>query len=373
MDFGFTEEQTTVQELAQEILGNEATLDRVKEAEASEHCIDTGLWQNLAEANLLGIAIPEEHGGMGMGLLELCCLLEEVGRRVAPVPVYETLVLGALPIARFGSAAQQAEWLPKVATGKAMLTAALQDSGSSRLAEPATKATAQGDGFSLTGTKRFVAGAGRADRVIVPAMTDAGPALFLVDPQSAGVSLTGGRTSTGAPLHEMALDGAVGEQLGDASGADLLEQLEALALVGLCAMQIGVSDEALRITSSFAGEREQFGVPIGSFQAVQHRAADGFIDLEALRWCTWRAAFLVDEGGAPVREARVAKYWAADAGSRIANSCVHLHGGMGSDTDYPIQRYFLWSRALELNLGGATPQLVELGRDLASNGVEASA
>jgi alkylation response protein AidB-like acyl-CoA dehydrogenase len=114
----------------------------------------------------------------------------------------------------------------------------------------------------------------------------------------------------------------------------------------------------------------QFGVPIGSFQAVQHRCADAFIDVDALRWCTWRAAWRLAEGLPAAREAAVAKFWAAEAGARVANAALHLHGGLGADVDYPIQRYFLWSRALELELGGAEPQLAWLGKDMARTGPE---
>jgi alkylation response protein AidB-like acyl-CoA dehydrogenase len=129
-----------------------------------------------------------------------------------------------------------------------------------------------------------------------------------------------------------------------------------------------VSERALEITSGYVREREQFGVPIGSFQAVQHRSADGFIDLAAMRWTTWRAAWKLSEGLPAERETAVAKFWAADGGSRIANSAQHLHGGIGVDLDYPIHRYFVWSKALELTLGGATAHLVRLGRDMAQSG-----
>ncbi len=373
MDFSFTEEQQTVRELAREILEKETPLDRIKAVEASEEAIDHELWAQLAHANLLGVAIPEEYGGMGMGLLELCVLLEEAGRRVAPVPLLETLALGALSITRHGSAAQRARWLPEVATGRAILAPALQDAHASSFAEPATDARRESGGWVLRGAKRFVPAARTAARLLVPARTESGAALFLVDPEGPGLRLRGARVSTGAQLFELELEGAPAERLGeDETCAASLAWLEALALVGTAALQVGVSDEALRITARYVSEREQFGVPIGSFQAVQHRAADGFIDLEALRWCMWRAADRLQAGLPALREARVAKYWAANAGSRIANACIHLHGGMGSDTDYPIHRYFLWSRALELQLGAATPQLVALGRDLASRGLEAT-
>ena len=354
MDFSFSEEQTTISELAREILGREAETARVKEVERSADWMDEELWSKLAEANLLGIAIPEALGGMGMGFLELCSLLEEVGRVVAPLPVLETLVLGALPLAVHGTDAQRSAWLPAVASGEAVLTAALDDPGSADPAAPATTAIRDGAAYLLSGAKRPVPFARRADRILVPAATDDGVCIFLVDPRSAGVTLDAQTTSTGAPFFALGLDAVrvlEGDRLGgaEADGAALVAWIREHALVGIAALQMGVSDQAIQITAGYVREREQFGVPIGSFQAVQHRAADGFIDLEALRWCTWRAAFRLAEGLSAAREAAVAKFWAADAGSRIANSCVHLHGGMGSDTDYPIHRYFLWSKALELS------------------------
>jgi alkylation response protein AidB-like acyl-CoA dehydrogenase len=136
---------------------------------------------------------------------------------------------------------------------------------------------------------------------------------------------------------------------------------------------VGVSDKAIEITAGYTREREQFGVPIGSFQAVQHRLADAFIDLEAMRWTTWRAVWSLAAGLPAARQARVAKFWAAEAGSRIANACIHLHGGLGSDVDYPIHRYFIWSKAIELALGGAGPQLVRLGSDMAVTGPQEAA
>lgn len=375
MDFEFGEEQLAIRDLAREILEREATIERVKAAEASEHWLDEALWKTLAEANLLGVAIDEAHGGMGFGFVELCVLLEELGRQVAPVPALETLVLGALPIAAFGSETQRARWLPRLAAGEAILSAALVDAESADVAAPATRARRDGDAWILDGVKRVVPWAGRADAVLVPAATPEGVAGFLVDPGASGVELAPQLTSSGQALYELTLTGV---RVSDAEriapgegGAELGPWLEERALVALAALQTGVSARAIEITADYTREREQFGVPIGSFQAVQHRAADAFIDLEALRWTTWRAAWRLAEGQPAAREARVAKFWAAEAGSRIANATIHLHGGLGSDVDYPIARYFLWSKALELNLGGASRQLARLGRDLARTGPHA--
>ena len=374
MDFHFSEEQNAIRELAREILEREATHERIVQAETSAGWMDEALWKILAEANLLGVAIPEAHGGMGFGFTELCLLLEEVGRATAPLPALATLT-AALPLAEFGSEAQQAVWLPKVAAGEAILTAALEDAESGDAAAPATRASAraEGDGFVLDGQRRRVAFAASAAAVLVPATALDGTAIFLVDPRSDGVRLEPRVTSTGEPLFEMTLAGVcvpAEARLGgsDTDGAAAARWLEERTLVALAALQVGVAARALEITADYAREREQFGVPIGSFQAVQHRCADAFIDVEALRWTLWRAAWRLAEGLPASREAWVAKFWAADAGARVAAATIHLHGGLGSDVDYPIHRHFLWSKALELCLGGAGPQLARLGRDMARTG-----
>jgi hypothetical protein len=158
---------------------------------------------------------------------------------------------------------------------------------------------------------------------------------------------------------------------GDArAGAAVARWMHERALVAVCATQVGVSERALELTSAYVRERVQFGVPIGSFQAVQHRAADGYIDLEAMRWTTWRAAWKLAHGLPAGRETIVAKLWAAEGGARIAATAQHLHAGIGVDVDYPVHRYFLWSKALELTLGGAMPHLARLGRDLAQSGAQ---
>jgi len=181
------------------------------------------------------------------------------------------------------------------------------------------------------------------------------------------------RTSTGEPLFDMTFAGVrvSNDDLlgGDAkSGAVAARWIHDCALAALCVTQVGVSERALEITTGHLKERVQFGVPIGSFQSVQHRAADCWIDLQAMRWTAWRAACRLAEDEDATRETAVAKFWAADGGSRIANTAQHLHGGLGVDVDYSLHRYFLWSKAIELSLGAATPQLVRLGRDLASTG-----
>ncbi len=373
MDFSFTEEQEAIRALAAEILGAELTQERLRAAEREADWSDAALWQKLAEANLLGVAIPEAYGGMGMGFLELCVLLEQVGRHVVPGSWLATLVHGALPLAEFGTEAQKQAWLPRVAAGKACLSAALEDAGSAEGAPPATRARREGAAVVLDGRKRAAAGAGAGDLLLVPASDERGVAIYLVERGAAGLSLAAAVTSAGEPLFDVTLSrvrvGAEARLGGPgADGAAILAWLAPRVLTALAALQVGVSERALRLTADYVKERVQFGVPIGSFQAVQHREADGFIDLEAMRWTLWRAAWRLVEGLPAERDAAVATFWAAEGGSRIANASLHLHGGLGSDVDYPIHRHFLWSKALELAGGGASATLARLGAELAQAG-----
>lgn len=372
MDFTFSDDQTAVRDLARGILEKEITVERLKGLERDGTWHDQALWATLAEAGLLGLVVPAAHGGMGLGLLEVCVFLQELGRVVAPGPFLPTL-LAALAIADAGNEAQQRDCLAPVAAGTATLTLALVDARSSDPLRPGTHAERNGRGWVLTGEKRWVSAADSARRILVPARTGNETRVFLLDPGIPGVTLAPHRLSTGALVFTMTLAGVHVDEAdvlaGGTRGADsVLRRLYESTLVAHCAEQLGVSERMLETTAGYVRERSQFGVPIGSFQAVQHRAADCFIDLESMRWTTWRAVECVALGTASPRECAVAKFWAADGGARIAAACQHLHGGIGVDLDYPIHRYFLRSKALELALGGATPHLVRLGRDLAESG-----
>jgi 3-oxocholest-4-en-26-oyl-CoA dehydrogenase beta subunit len=368
MDFTFTEEQETISKLAREIFERRATPERLTELEAGESCYDAALWNELAAADLLGTALPESVGGSsgpGGGFMELGVLLAEVGWSVAPVPVYPTLLLGADPIARHGSPEQQRRFLPGVIDGTRILSAGLPEPGRSDPTCPATTARRDGPSWRLDGTKQLVPAAQLADTVLIPAAIGDGTGdvgLFLVATDAPGVDIRPVATTTRQPHADVFLDGAT------VSAADRLEgpgamvsSLHTRALVGLCAIQLGVSERALRMAAEYTSGREQFGRPVGSFQAVQQRMADGFIDVEAMRWTTWHAAWLIAQGRPADRAARIAKFWAADAGARVAATTQHVHGGIGIDTSYPLHRYFLWAKQNELALGSASQQLAQLG------------
>lgn len=365
MDFTFSEDQRALAQVARTLFERWAAPDRLTEIEATGTRHDAQLWRRLADADLLGIALPEAVGGSGRGFLELCLLLAEVGASVAPVPAYATLLLGADNIARFGSPDQQARHLSDVVNGSRILTAGLTEPGRSDVAVPKTAARRDGSGWRLDGAKDLVPAAQLADAVVIPAVTDdAEVALFVVDTQSPGVSITEVETSSGQPCGDLTLVGvgvAEADRIPLPDGVTTLGEMTDRALVGLCAMQIGVTERALRIAAAYTGEREQFGRPIGSFQAVQQRMADAFIDVEAIRWTTWHAAWLVDEARPAGRVALIAKFWAAEAGMRVAATAQQVHGGIGIDTSYPLFRYFLWAKHNELALGAATAQLARLG------------
>jgi len=373
MDFDFTEEQQSLRGLAREILEQEVTQKRLAAIEAGDERLRRELWQKLADANLLGLAVPEEHGGMGFGVTELFVLFVELGRAVVPVPALATLALAGLPIRRFGTDAQQARWLAAIASGEAVLTGAYVDAGSGDAGAPATSARRDRDGHRLTGAKRFVPAADAAARIVVPAATPDGAGLFLVDPAAEGVSLTRQKATNGEVLFDVELTGVFVSDAdllgGDAKdGAKKIAWAWDCALTAVAAHQLGVSERAVEITTGYVSQREQFGAPIGSFPAVQHRCADMFIDLNALRWTMWHATSRLARDVDASREARVAKIWTGEAGSRIANASQHLHGGAGVDRDYLLHRYFLWSKFNELLFGAAMPQLAELGRDMARTG-----
>jgi alkylation response protein AidB-like acyl-CoA dehydrogenase len=370
MDFSYTDEQISILELAAQILADGTSQERLREIEAGPGPrFDRELWRKLAEAGLLAVAVPEAWEGAGLGFVEVAGIIERIGRRAAPVPYLETVVLGALPLAEFGSEAQKQDWLPRVARGDAILTAAVAEPEGDPL-RPALAASAEGDGFVLRGTKLCVPAAEIADAMLVPATTGAGrAAVFLVDPQAKGVRLTRLLTTSGQPESRVDFENVrvprsalVGKADGGAAIAAWIAERANAALANLA---LGVCEEALRLTAEYAKTRKQFDQPIAMFQAVGHRAANAYIDVEAIRLTALQAAWRIAEGLPAAKEVAVAKHWACEGGQRVVHAAQHLHGGIGVDREYPLHRYFLYAKQLELTLGGSTPQLLHLGSLLA--------
>ena len=370
MDFALTQEQEDVKALAAKILSDLAPIEKLPSFEQGQDWYDDRLWQELAKANLLGVGLPADVGGLGMGLAETCTLLEELGRWCAPVPVWPTLVLGAMAIDEFGTEEQRHAILPEVVAGRMVLTAALAEEGLSDPQRPACEARDAGDGWTLHGRKAFVPAARLAGRVLVPARTEKhGIAVFLIDPKAQGVGLEAQAATTGEYHYRVHLDGiAVGSSdlLGKAGeGKRVVDWIVDRGIAGLCAMEVGVAERALRMAAEYTSSRKQFGKPIATFQAVAQRAADAYIDLEAVRLATWQAIWRLANRLPARRELEIAKFWASEGGHRVCYAAQHLHGGIGVDTDYPLHHYYLLSRQIEMTLGGTHTHLAALGRRLA--------
>jgi len=374
MDFSFTEEQTSIRQAIREILADLVTDESLKALEKSGSSFHEVAWKALAEAEMLGIAIPEAYGGAAFGFMELCLLLDEVGRTVAPIPALPTLVSAALPIAAFGTDEQKERLLPGVVKGELLLSAAFAQVGHQDPKRPAAKAVRTSSGYALTGEFTNVSVADRAARILVGAEIEGeGIAVFLLDPKASGVKLGAQRGTNGEHLALLTLDGASVDErdvlAGPDRGAAVLGYAIDHTLVGMCALEHGIADGALHMTARYATERKQFGMPIGAFQAVKQRLADAYIDAQAIEVTMLKAAYKLSRGEAAEREVAVAKYWAADAGARVLAAAQHIHGGMGFDRDYPLHRYFLQSKHCEMTLGGASASLARLGSDIAARGL----
>ena len=323
-------------------------------------------WADLAAAGVLAAALPSSFDGAGLGFLEQCSVLIELGRAASDVPYLASIVLGAGALASFGTPALQARWAEPAGRGSVVLTAALVEEDGDDPRSPSARAARSSDGgWVLSGVKTAVAYAPRADLFLVPAASADGVMVFLAAPSDAGVTVEAQQLTDLAPAGRLVLEGVMLSNDRMLGGAEVAGWLAARATVGLCAAQAGVIERALEMTAEHARSRVQFGRPIGSFQAVAQRLADAYIDVEAARLTMWQAAWLLDGGREADLAVATAKFWAAEAGHRVAHTAVHVHGGLGIDVTYPLHRYFTAATQNEFALGGATAQLRRIGAVLA--------
>lgn len=361
MDFTHTEAQTDLAGLTRTIASAVSTPERQRELDKQDNRFDWQLWSKLAEADVLSTAAPESVGGGGFGALEQCSILVELGRELGAVPYLESVVLAAGALTKFGSEALQRDWAAPAVAGKKVLTVALEGEPG----EGPVLARAEGDGFALTGSRTLVPYGVEADAYLVAAEETTGVSVFLVAAEDAGVTqealqVTGKDSSAELILTDVKV--SADRKIGGAEVLAWIQQREAL---GRSAYQLGVLERALELTADYARTREQFGKPIGGFQAVAQRLADGYIDVKGLRLTLWQAAWRVSEDLPADVEVATAKFWASDAGHRVAHTAVHVHGGVGIDEDHPVHRYFLAAKHGEFASGSATEQLRRIGRELA--------
>jgi 3-oxocholest-4-en-26-oyl-CoA dehydrogenase beta subunit len=363
MDFTPTPGQTDAEQLARQVLTDRCTNARQQAVESGGDRFDRDLWAELGQLGLLGLPLPEEHGGAGLGVLEAVSLLTEAGRVVAPVPL-TTHLAAAMTIAEHGDELQRTTWLPDAASGEAVLTVAHAEDLDASPEHPTTTARRADGGWTVDGVKTTVPAGPVAGLLLVPATTDQGVRVFLVHPDDGGVTVQPQRLSDGDLAGRLELDAVrLGPDRVLAEGAT--RRLTHLVTVAECAWQVGVCEGALQLTSSYARTREQFNRPIGTFQAVSQRLADAYIDVHGLRLTTLSAAWRLAEALPADVEVATAKLWAADTGHTLAHTTVHVHGGVGIDLDGQAHRYFTAAKRSEFALGAATVQARAIGRTLA--------
>lgn len=384
MNFSLSDSQTQIRELANKILQEQLSEQRLRELDNREpgQRFDSDIWQQLASAGLLGIAIDEAYGGMGFDFFSLSLLLEEVGRSVAAIPAATSLAGAAAVIQAFGSQAQKQRLLPAVAAGNSILTVALSEAMSgSNITPLTTSAIAEGDAYKVSGVKHYVPYAEQADAIVVSANIASGEnVLLLLDPKQAGVNLIAINTTNAEPQSIVEMTDVIipsDNVLAVSTKADEAIQYAVNCLItAYCSIQTGATDAATRMTAKYTGERKQFNQPIAAFQAVAQRAADAYIDVECLRLCTQQAACLLSDECHDINDQRavndavsVAKVWAGDAGHRVSYTAQHLHGGTGVDREYPLWRFCLLLRQMEFAMGCTQQHLNDLGDRIAEYSV----
>jgi alkylation response protein AidB-like acyl-CoA dehydrogenase len=367
MNFGFNEEQELLRSTARKFFDNECASVTVRKLMDGPEGMTPDLWKKIAEQGWTGLIFADEHGGMGLGFVDLVVLMEEMGRAVVPGPFFSTVLLGGLAIREAGTDAQKKAWLPKITSGEARATLAWMEPSADLGARGITlQATAKGAGFTLNGTKLFVHDAHTADVIVVAARTSSGQnpedgvSLFLVPKGTPGMSVTLLPTMDQTrKLCEVGLkDVVLGAEalMGQAgSGWAPLARVIDRATVALCAEMCGGAQKVLEMTVEYAKIRQAFGRPIGSYQGVKHKAADMLVDVENSKSITYYAAWAMDEG-VPEGQLAVsmAKAYVSDAYRRVSGAGIQLHGGIGFTWEHDLHLYFKRAKGSEFTFGDAT-------------------
>jgi len=375
MNLDFSEEQEMLRKTARDFLANQFPMTMVREMLRDEKGYTIDLWHNIADLGWLGLPFPEEYGGGGGSFLDLVVLIEEMGRGCFPDPFFSTVVLGGLTILDAGTKQQKKEFLPKIAAGELIITLALTEPDVSY--EPygvRLKAAADEGDYILKGEKLFVPDAHTADWLLCVARTRQariagnGKTVFLVDAKSPGISHTLLKTIAGEKQCRVVFDNVrvprnriIGKL---DQGWPIVRRALERATVGKCAEMLGGAQRVLEMAVAYAKDRQQFGRPIGSFQAIQHHAANMTIDVDGMRLTTYEAAWMLSEGIPCAKEVAMAKAWASDAYKRIALLGVKIHGGVGYMQDHDITLYFKRANAAQAAFGNADFHREMVSREL---------
>ncbi|MDK1342229.1 acyl-CoA dehydrogenase family protein [Streptomyces sp. 378] len=374
MDFTFTEEQQASAEAAKGVFAGVAP-DAVPSPALTPGAVaetyDRALWARLADADLLSLLLDPRHGGAGLDAVALCLVLRESAHVLARVPLLENSAAAAA-VQAYGGDEAKADLLARAGRGELVLTVAAHGRTGHDPAEQAVTARQDGGTWVLDGIQTAVPWAYDADVTVVPAHTGTGRTLLALVPRGLeGAVLAEQFSTSGERLGELRLESArlAARDVIDTDGA--WEWLRDLLATGTCALALGLGERVLRMTGQYTSEREQFGFPIATFQAVAVQAADRYIDLRAMEATLWQAAWRIASGapgGLPAAgDVAVAKIWASEGVRRVVQTAQHLHGGFGADVDYPLHRYHAWAKHLELSLGPAAAHEEALGDLLAAH------
>ncbi|MCL6650430.1 MAG: acyl-CoA dehydrogenase [Chloroflexi bacterium] len=364
MDYGFNEEQEMLRATARDFLTRACPTAHVRAMEEDPHGYSPALWREMAGLGWLGFPFPAAYGGGEGSFLDLAVLLEEMGRALLPSPYLASVLLAGALLNEAGDAAQKAAHLPALAAGERVLTLAYQEPHPRYApARCTTYAKRTASGWLLTGTKLFVPYAAEADPLVVIARTSgaihepAGLSAFLVPATARGLTIAPLKTLAADRQDEVVLDGVqVGDEavLGPVGGIwPALERVLARATVAECVGQVGLAKRALEITVNFVKRRVQFGVPIGSFQAVQHRCADMATDVDTAHFLAYEAAWKASENLLTARDVSLTKAWVSDAVQRVVAGAQQLHGGAGFIREVNIQLFFRRAKASAYRFGDA--------------------
>jgi alkylation response protein AidB-like acyl-CoA dehydrogenase len=357
MDLDFSEEQEMLRQSVRGVCERHSPIAMVRALEDDPVGYSKEFWRQLIDLGLLGLTLPERHGGSALTAIEAAIVYEEFGRALAPSPHFVSSVLSAGVLDHAGNDAQQEEWLPNIATGKSLLTVAWLEPergygpiGIELRAEP------DGDGFKLTGVKRHVCFASSADRILVLARTgkeDEAIDIFLVDPTSRGVKLTQQMSLSSDTQYKLELEGVhvpASARIGTpGSGWTTWHEVMHDGIILAAAQAIGGADRALEITVQYSKEREQFDKPIGSFQAISHYLADASTRVSGGKTLVYEAAWARASGRPVNKLAPMAKLFACKTYRDVTAMCEQVHGGYGFTVDFDIQLFFRRAKQLQLS------------------------
>ncbi len=364
MDFALSEEQEMLRNSARDFLTKECPKTLVRQMETDEKGYSPAMWKGMSDLGWMGLVFPEQYGGSGMTFLDLSILIEELGRALAPSPFLPTVVYCGLPILAAGTEEQKKQFLPGIAKGDIIMTLALTEPSATWDAGGITvKATAEGDDFVISGTKLFVHDAHIANYFLVVARTKEGKrkedgiTLFLVDTKSPGIKLNPLKTIASDKQFEVVFNKVKVPKkniLGKLDhGWSIIQNLVPRATLAQCAYMVGGAQQVLEMTVNYAKERVQFGRPIGSFQAIQHKCANMATDVDGSRFITYQAAWKLSEGMDCGLEVSMAKAWVSEAYRRTCAEGHQIHGGIGFIKDHDMQLYYRRAKASELAFGDA--------------------